>query len=85
MQWRQLDEKLFNVCSKEKYTKRSSVPLMCLVYFSAEQTLAVAGMKIFPNSMLSTKRTHFQWLSLYHFLIKVDKKLASWVSSTPQT
>ena len=28
-----------NVCSAEKYTKRSSVLLLHLVYFSAEQTL----------------------------------------------
>ena len=30
---------VFNVCSAEKYTKRSSVLLLRLVYFSAEQTL----------------------------------------------
>ena len=28
-----------NVRSEKKYTKRSSVLLLCLVYFSAEQTL----------------------------------------------
>ena len=33
---------LSNVCSHEKYTKRSSVLLLRLVYFSAEQTLLIA-------------------------------------------
>ena len=32
-------QRLGNVCSAEKYTKHSSVLLLRLVYFSAEQTL----------------------------------------------
>ena len=31
--------KMINVCSTEKYTKRSSNTVLSLVYFSAEQTL----------------------------------------------
>ena len=33
--------KKINVCSEEKYRKHSSVLLLRLVYFSAEQTLLV--------------------------------------------
>ena len=32
-----------NICSKEKYTKRSSNTLLRLVYFSVEQTLCYSA------------------------------------------
>ena len=40
-------EKRTNICSEKKYTKRSSVLLLHLVYFFSEQTLSPTKVKCY--------------------------------------
>ena len=68
-----------NVCSVEKYTKRSSNTLLSLVYFSAEQTLPYIDFFAGKVILVLTKvdKTQIYWLTkktiFVLFIYKLEK------------